>query len=893
MKPMPGDCITVEISEQAFEEVIETSLFRGSPDSTLYDDNVVAEVQHSYPQMPRHGYQKRRGKDYDRTLCLIVRDVLDFVLATQPQEWKKLAAHHGEGIEEKFLQRLSSEIGRRGTLDVMRNEIRDMGCKFQLAYFHPASGLNEDTHRLYEGNLFSVVRQLQYSTQNNKSLDLALFLNGIPIFTAELKTPLTGQDVQDAIRQYRQDRDPREPLFSHRRCLAHFAVDPDLVYVTTRLTGSATYFLPFNQGKYGGAGNPPVLLSQHGYATSYSMGENIVATLQKFPFIAREISELSGQRFALIVDEAHSSQSGETSKSLKAVLSSQTLQEAETADTEWEKPDEEVESRILADIARRGPQPNISTFAFTATPKPKILELFGTRQAAGTFVPFHIYSMRQAIEEGFILDTLAHYTTYRSYWKLCKRIESAPRYDKAKATSLLKSFVDLHPHAIRQKVAIMLDHFVGKAQSEIKNQAKAMIVTRSRLHAVRYRLEVDRYIAQQGYGFKALVAFSGTVQDGGQSYTEAGMNGFPETQTASIFEQPDYRLLIVASKFQTGFDQPLLHTMYVDRKLGGVNAVQTLSRINRIHPNKESTRVLDFANEADEIKAAFEPYYETTVLSEETDPNLLYTLQNQLGEIPVFTDSDVKDYTDLYFTQPVQEQLYSALAPMSERFLELARENRREFRRLLTDYVRQYAFLSQVLPFADPDLERLYVFARHLRNRLPLDREELPLEIRNNIDMESFRIQQTGSGKVELARQRTMVHPLGTGKANRNLSQEEAFLSEIIAELNDHFGIDLGLEHRVTLRQVMQKLEADVALERAVRVNTEENIRLAFNEKVNQFIQEIVDSNFELYRRINDDVDFGHLIRERLFEYFLHSHGTGQEAMARDRQDFLSPAKNP
>ncbi len=288
--------------------------------------------------------------------------------------------------------------------------------------------------------------------------------------------------------------------------------------------------------------------------------------------------------------------------------------------------------------------------------------------------------------------------------------------------------------------------------------------------------------------------------------------------------------------------------------------------------------VLDFANEADEIKTAFEPYYETTVLSEETDPNLLYTIQIQLREIPVFTDREVKDFADLYFNPPsTQEQLYSALVPMSERFLELSEEDRRGFRRLLTDYVRQYAFLSQVLTFADPDLERLYVFARHLLSRLQPDREELPREIRNNIDMESYRIQQTGSGTVELERQRTRVHPMGIGRTSKKVSKEEAFLSEIIAELNDHFGIDLGPEHRVTLRQVMQKLEADVALEKAVRVNTEENIRLAFDEKVNQFIQEIVDSNFELYRRINDDVVFGHLIRERLFAYFLNSRQTGKD----------------
>ena len=1014
--------MTVKVSERAFEEAIEASLLKGGPDATVLDE---VGVEHLHLHRTLGTYQKRRGEDYDRTLCLIPRDVLDFVLATQPQEWKRLSAHYGTQVKSQFLKRLSAEIGRRGAIDVLRNGIRDMGCRFQLAYFRPASGLNEETRRLYMGNFFSVIRQLPYSAQNNKSIDLVLFLNGIPIFTTELKNPLTGQNVRDAIRQYRQDRDPREPLLAYGRCLAHYAVDPDLVYVTTRLDGPATRFLPFNQGKYGGAGNPPAPLSQNGYATSYlweqiwtcdsildlirqfiqyvetddgsangSRGRSlifpryhqidcvrklvaeartsgagqryliqhsagsgksytiawlahqlstlhgqddrrvfdsivvisdrrvldrqlqravsqfeqtlgvvenidktsrqlkqalesgktiIVATLQKFPFIAQEISELPGQRFALIVDEAHSSQSGETSKSLAMVLSSQTLPEAETTEAFLEGPDADLESRILAEIARRGPQPNISTFAFTATPKPKTLELFGTRQENGTFRAFHVYSMRQAIEEGFILDTLAHYATYRSYWRLSKTIESDPRYDKSQATLLLKSFVDLHPHAVREKVGIILEHFAGRVQSKIQGRAKAMIVTRSRLHAVRYKLEVDKAVAQRNYGFRALVAFSGTVQDGRQSYTETGMNGFPETQTASAFEQSMYRILIVASKFQTGFDQPLLHTMYVDRKLGGVNAVQTLSRLNRTHPDKQSTMVLDFANEADEIKAAFAPYYETTVLSEETDPNLLYTLQIRFGEIPVFTESEVRDFADLYFKpNSTQEQIYGALVPMAERFLELSDEDRADFRKLLTDYVRQYAFLSQVLTFADPDLERLYVFARHLRSRLPLDSEELPLEIRNSIDMDSFRIQQTGSGKVELERQQDMLHPVRTGDAHESPSKEDAFLSDIIAELNDHFGIDLGPEHRVTLHQVMRRLDEDVALKKAVRVNTQENIRLAFNEKVNQFIREIVDSNFDLYKRINDDERFGLLIRDRLFENFLDSQDTNGELTAQD-----------
>ena len=368
-----------------------------------------------------------------------------------------------------------------------------------------------------------------------------------------------------------------------------------------------------------------------------------MTTLQKFPVIAQEIDGLPGQRFALIVDEAHSSQAGEGAQGLKDVLAASSLEDAESKESgDQTSEEEELDNIALAQMARRRQPTNVSTFAFTATPKPKTLELFGVRRPDGSFGPFHLYSMRQAIEEGFILDILESYTTYRAYWRLFKKIEDDPRYDKTKAAYLLRSFVDIHRHAIDQKVRIMVEHFTSKSQSEISGKAKAMIATRSRLHAVRYKLAVDRYLGELGNPFKALVAFSGTVQDGGQSYTETSMNRIPEAQTARTFESPEYRMLIVANKFQTGFDQPLLHTMYVDKKLGGVNAVQTLSRLNRTHPDKVATMVLDFTNESDDIQAAFQPYFETTLLSEATDPNLLYEIQTRLKTFPVFVDDDVE-----------------------------------------------------------------------------------------------------------------------------------------------------------------------------------------------------------------------------------------------------------
>ena len=473
----------------------------------------------------------------------------------------------------------------------------------------------------------------------------------------------------------------------------------------------------------------------------------IVTTLQKFPVIAEQIGQLPGQRFAVIVDEAHSSQSGESAKSLKAVLKAESLDEAEREDAGAQTPEEELDDRVLEEIRSRG--------------------------------------------------------------RLLKKIEDDPRYDKGKAEYLLKSFVDLHPHAIGEKTAICVEHFAAQVAGEIGGRAKAMIVTRSRLHAVRTKLTLDSYLAEKGHPWKALVAFSGTVNDGGEAYTESGMNSagqervIGERQTAAEFEKPEHRFLVVANKFETGFDQPLLHTMYVDKKLGGVNAVQTLSRLNRTHPGKLGTMVLDFANEAEEIKKAFEPYYETTLLSEETDPNLLYEVQGGLLDFGVFQTSDVEQFARLYFEpKTTQDRLYNALEAARQRFVDLDPDEGRDFRGQLVDYVRLYAFLSQVLTFADVDLEKLYVFARHLRRLLPTDDTELPREVQQNIDMESFRIQRTSRGAIKLERQGGALDPAGSKPRGGGPDEELEALSRIIEALNERFGLNLGPEHRVTLEQI-------------------------------------------------------------------------------------------
>ncbi|MBN1992411.1 MAG: type I restriction endonuclease subunit R [Anaerolineae bacterium] len=843
-----------------------------------FEDQIEEHLHTAYGFRQRNG--RKHNPHYDLKHCVDPDILLEFIINTQKEEWQRLKEQHGTAVVPKFLSRLDSQIRRRGTLHVLRNGIKDFGCFFELAYFQPATTLNPEHQAKFAQNIFSVMRQVQYSAKNNNSIDLVIFLNGLPIVTIELKNKLTGQNAINAILQYQRDRDPRgEPLLSFKRCLVHFAVDGDSVYMTTHLKGQATHFLPFNRGDdHGGAGNP---INPNGYASSYlweeilapanllelvasfifvevdpddggeklifpryhqwhavrhllaqakehGVGHNyliqhsagsgksktiawlshrlaslhdahnqrvfdsvivitdrrildkqlrnavlqfekqsgvvqaidkdsqqllealeggseiVVTTLQKFPVVIQKIQELEkeeagtieafegamrGRRFTIIADEAHSSQSGETSKSIKQVLSvddasserSPTFIKSWTSDASDELASDEPltgEDLINASMSKRGRQRNLSFFGFTATPKQKTLELFGEEQPDGSFQPSHLYSMRQAIEEKFILDVLTNYTTYTTYFNLLKKIEDDPRYPKSKAIGQMKRYVSLHEFTIAQKTEIMVEHFWETTRHRIPNpagkgQAKAMVVTRSRLHAVRYKLAFDKYLKKQGYDIAALVAFSGEIEDSGKKYTEASMNGFPDTQTAGTFNKPGYRFLIVAEKFQTGFDQPLLHTMYVDKVLTGVNAVQTLSRLNRTHPAKTETMVLDFANKAEDIQKAFQPYYETTLLSEGSDPNKLYDLYDTLADFQLYTPEEVAAVAELFLRQGEKaKNLQPLLRTVVTRFNYLTDPARQdEFRHYLHNYVRQYAFLSQVMPFQDADLERLYLLS--------------------------------------------------------------------------------------------------------------------------------------------------------------------------------------
>lgn len=953
-----------------------------------------------------HGFQRRTHSDYDRELCLDKSSLLNFIITTQPEKWQRLREQHGERTAEMFLSRVKNEIERRGTLDVLRKGITDYGVSFDLFYPMPVSRLNELYAKLYQGNIFSVIRQLYFSTKNNDSIDLVIFINGLPIITMELKDRISGSGytVEDAKKQYMRTRDPREPLFRFRRCLVHFAVDQDLVYMTTKLEGPRTKFLPFNKGRDNGAGNPDSegfrtsylwedILSRESisdllahfltYETVYEEGKQtgetklifpryhqldavrklvatsrsgknrnyliqhsagsgksntiawlahrlislhddsdrnildsvivvtdrkvldrqlqntvlqfeqargvvvnidkrsaqlkdalekgakiIVTTLQKFPRIVDQVKEMPSHNFAVIIDEAHSSQTGENSKYMKLVLTARGLEDAEAEDTE----EETTEDVIIREMEARGRQQNVSYYAFTATPKDKTLELFGDKQKDGSYLPFHLYTMKQAIEEGFILDVLRNYTTYKTYFALLKKIKDDPNYDKAKAESLLKAFVDLSEHSINKKVEIIIEHFVENVRGKIPNrnglgQAKAMIVTRSRLHAVRYKIACDSYIRKHGYRMKTLVAFSGTVVDPetGEEYTEASMNSISEAQTAETFKVNDYKILIVANKFQTGFDEPLLYAMYVDKKLSGVAAVQTLSRLDRVYPGKEEPIVIDFANDSDTIRKAFEKYYSETYLMEGTDPNILYDQERQIKDRHVFTDEDIENFAKLFFDRRTrQDKLEPILNQAVMYFNDLDLHEQETFRKLLRNFVRTYAFLSQIVPFRDAQLEKLYAYARMLLRKLPVRHDSLPVEVLSQVDMESYRIEMVARQQIRLQEGQGSLKSRESIEYGGRLVIQES-LSKIIQSLNDRYGTDFTEEDKVILSRLKEKLESNEALRTSARINSRDKLKLSFNEMFDQTLLDFVGQHFDFYKKLNDNKDLKRNLVDDLF----------------------------
>jgi len=942
------------------------------------------------------GYHKRLPEDYDRELCLIPDEVITFIKATQPDEYEALEKQYGADTPDKLVYRLSRDIIKHGTLKVLRKGIKDRGVHFRLAYFKPASGMNPKHQQLYSGNRFSVVRQLKYSIKNENEIDLGLFLNGIPIITAELKNSLTGQFMENAIKQYKYDRDPKgEPLLQFKRCLVHFAVGNEKVSMTTRLMGKGTRFLPFNKDienpinpnghksaylwediwqpatllelidnylhihektekywdkdkglheekyeilifpryhqldvvrkilsavKQEGVGENYLIHHSAGSGKSYSIAwlvtqlahfyqsaddkerlfdsiivvtdrrvldkqlqdtikqfeqttgvvmpiektsaqlrealekskDIIITTIQKFPMISEAVTGLPGKRFAVMVDEAHSGQSGETAKHLKKTLSAG-LEDAEEED----KIEFDLEDEIVQEIQHRGKQDHISYFAFTATPKGKTLELFGRKNEAGEFRPFHTYSMRQAIKESFILDILKNYTTFQRYFKLVKAIPDDDEYEKKKAVRLLTRWVDLQPHAIESKAGIMLEHFLDVTVNAIQGKGRAMVVTRSRLHAVKFYLAIKKLLEEKNLPFKALVAFSGTVKDPdtGAEFTENSLNRLGRKVTIpDAYKTPEFRILVVAEKFQTGFDEPLLHTMYVDKKLANVHAVQTLSRLNRTMRGKTDTFVLDFVNENEAIQEAFQNYYEGVFLPEETDPNKLYDLQSELEDYEVYTISDIEDFAEVFYNINTEPEL---MQPILDKVVHLWRnkteDEREDFRSVLIQFIRLYGFVSQVVTFVDTGLEKLYVFARHLSRKLDKRKGTLPYEIQEAIDLDSFRIQQTFAGDISLDAGDAPVPGIDAGTGGTPPEGEKDLLSMIIQGLNEVYGVNISDEDKLDMHTVLQKITADEELQAVMDGdNTLENKQYKFDSKVDEHILGLVQTKLDLYKKLTD-----------------------------------------
>ncbi len=924
------------------------------------------------------GCQKGDPRAFDREKALDVGAFLRFVRTSQPKAWERFEKIYGADSERQIVERFCREVKMVGLLKVLRQGFTDRGIKFRAVFWKPETSINETTQAQYAANILHCTRQLHYSLHNENSIDIVLFVNGIPVVSMELKCQFTGQDTANAIEQYKLDRASKDPIFEFgKRILVHFAVDLSNVYMTTRLEGEKTYFLPFNQGsngagKVGGKGNPfnpdgydtaylweSVLCkdrlleilhkyihlqvnrddktgavksermifpryhqldvvtklladvrargARHNYLIQHSAGSGksnsiawlayrlaslhndqdekifqsviivtdrrvldsqlqntvyqfdhvegvvqkidknaaqlrdainngagiIITTLQKFPVIYKEVRS-GNKRFAIIVDEAHSSQTGDAARKLKRALADtdKILEEYAAEEAAAEEARKDDEDKLLDELAAQGTQKNLSFFAFTATPKDKTLQMFGERDANGKYHPFHIYSMRQAIEEHFILDVLKNYMTYRMYYKIAKSIPDDPELDTTAGVRAIRQFETLHPHNISQKTAVMLEHFRNVTRHKIGGHAKAMIVTPSRLHAVRYLLEFKRQIEEKGYtDLDVLVAFSGEVEDNGITYTEEKLNTTKTGETIkekalpAAFHTDEYGMLIVAEKYQTGFDEPLLHTMFVDKKLSGVKAVQTLSRLNRTMRGKVDTFVLDFVNSAEDIRKAFEPYYEETVLEEETDPNVIYDLKNTLDEFRVYQQLEIDRFAEIFYTDKEQGQgdlgkLQGTIRPALDRFEALEEEKQELFKSTLARFNRIYGFITQVCRLFDKEIHKFSVYAKFLYTMLPKGGRD-KVYVDDKVLLEYYRLEKDFEGGIQLESTPEGFRPI-TGEAGRREKQRDP-LTVIIDKINEKYGTNF-----TEMDKVLLQMENDYAAQDKWHSYAQNNDRKTF-----------------------------------------------------------------
>ena len=943
-----------------------------------------------------HGYEEGVSENYNKDYALDTERVKRFILTTQKKKAENTACFASEMSERRFFTELNKQLATRGITDVLRKGFRYISEIFDMYYPLP-SELNPTAQEMYAKNIFCVTRQLFYSKDNSNSIDVMVSLNGMPVMTIELKNHYTGQTVENAIKQYQTDRDTNDPLLAPKRCAVHFAVDDDDIRMCTWLSGKSSWFLPFNKGVNGGAGNP---INPHGVRTAYlwenilkkeslsdiienyaqvvkkkdektgkekisvvwpryhqlevvrkllaetrangvgnryliqhsagsgksnsitwlayqlvglldgteplmdsvivvtdrvnldkqirdniaafkrlsnlvawadsaetlrqnlESGKKIIITIvHKFPFILETIgSEMKHKRFGIIIDEAHSSQNGSMSAKMNIALSGNAGENGE-----------DLEDKLNAIIEGRKMVKNANYYAFTATPKNKTLQMFGTpfEQPEGEIGhrPFHEYTMKQAIEEGFIMDVLKHYTTYNSYYKIVKAIESDPEFEKKQAQKKLRAFVESRPETIQQKASIIVEHFHTQVidKGKMGGQARAMVVTSSILRAIEFYYEISRLLEERKSPYKAIVAFSGSKNYGGKDVTEADINGFPSKDIEDNMERDPYRILVVAEKFQTGYDQPLLHTMYVDRILTDVKAVQTLSRLNRCHPKKRDTFVLDFANDADSIRESFQRFYKTTILSKETDPNKLNDLILEIEAANIYTETDIYTLNEKYWSGAPREEIDPIINTSVERFKELEENSQIRCKSSIKAFLRTYPFLAAVLPFKSVEWEKLNTYYSLLIHKLPvLKGEDFTEGLIEAIDFDQYRIIKGEEQKIELENSDAEIEPTPVGAPKGKSEPNMAKLSEILDEFNGINWLDKE-KAKQQLEELPVRLQADEAFVNAARNSDRETAQQQCNMSLMMIIARMLNENTEFCRNYLDNPDFMNFINQRVF----------------------------
>jgi type I restriction enzyme, R subunit len=953
------------------------------------------------PFVGLHNWLLGDPKSYDRAWTVDLVQLRAFIAATQPPLLAAFDFDNDSPIRQKFLARLQGEVGKRGVIDVLRHGLKHGQHNVDLFYGTPSPG-NPKAVQHFALNRFSVTRQFRYSREDTaNALDLGLFINGLPIATFELKNSLTKQTVEDAVEQYKRDRDPREKLFEFGRCIVHFAVDDTQVMFCTQLKGKASWFLPFNKGWNDGAGNPPNpaglktdylwkdiltpqgltdiienyaqvverkdpktgnakrdqlfprfhqldvvrklladakargagrrVLIQHSAGSGKSnsiawLGHQlvqlandagqvfdsvivvtdrrildqqikdtikqfaqvgatvghaehsgdlrrfitdgkkiIITTVQKFPFILDDIgAQHKDRRFAIIIDEAHSGQGGKAAAALNAALKGS------------EDDEEDVEDKINAIMEQRKMLPNASYFAFTATPKNRTLEIFGEPFPEGEKVkhrPFHSYTMKQAIQEGFILDVLSYYTPVNSYYRLVKTVEADPEFDTKRATKKLRRYVESNDHAIRLKAEIMVDHFHEQvlALNKIGGQARAMVVTSGIERAIQYYQAASAYLLERKSPYRAIVAFSGEFEFRGAKVTEASLNGFPSKDIADQIEKDPYRFLICADKFQTGYDQPLLHSMYVDKTLSGVKAVQTLSRLNRAHPQKHDAFVLDFMNDTETIRASFDTFYRTTVLSDETDPNRLHDLKATLDGYQIYAPAQIEELVRLYLSGADRDRLDPILdACVATYKTALDEDGQVDFKGKAKAFTRTYAFISSILPFTNAEWEKLSIFLNFLLPKLPAPREDdLSKGILEAIDMDSYRLEKQAAQRVQLTDQDAEIDPVPTDGGGHKAEPELDRLSNIIRSFNDLFGnitwADSDRIRQLIATEIPNKVAANEAYQNAKQNSDKQNARIEHDKALAGVIVRLMKDDTELFKQFSDNPEFKRWLTDTVF----------------------------